>query len=103
MKEKIVVGSRARSRAPEMIKLLEEKGYKLEMNEAGECFSKVFKSITVDNGSEFAELSLLEGKIATKVYFAHTYSFYERGTNECHNGLIRQFIPKGNRIGQLQH
>jgi len=32
MKEKIVIGSRARSRAPEMIKLLEEKGYKLEMN-----------------------------------------------------------------------
>jgi len=28
-------------------------------DEAGECFSKVFKNITADNGSEFAELSLL--------------------------------------------
>ena len=60
----------------------------------------MFKSITADNGSEFAELSLLEGKTATKVYFAHPYSSYERGTNERHNGLIRRFIPKGNRIGQ---
>lgn len=32
MKEKIVIGSRARSRAPEMIQLLEEKGYELVLN-----------------------------------------------------------------------
>lgn len=32
MKKKIVIGSRARSRAPEMITLLEQKGYELEMN-----------------------------------------------------------------------
>ena len=43
-------------------------------DEAGECFSKVFKSIMADNGSEFAELSLLKEKTATKMYFAHTYS-----------------------------
>ena len=68
------------------------------VDEAGECFSKVFKSITADNGSEFAEISSLEGKTATKVYFAHPYSSYERGTNERHNGLIRRFIPKGTRM-----
>lgn len=32
MKEKIVIGSRARSRAPEMIKLLEGQGYELVLN-----------------------------------------------------------------------
>jgi IS30 family transposase len=69
-------------------------------DEAGECFSKVFKSITADNGSEFAEISLLEGKIVNNVYFAHPYSSYERGTNERHNGLIRRFIPKGTLISQ---
>jgi len=69
-------------------------------SEAGECFSKVFKSITADNGSEFAEISSLEKALATRVYFAHPYTSCERGTNERHNGLIRRFIPKGCRISQ---
>lgn len=64
----------------------------------GEQFSKVFKSITGDNGSEFADLSLLEVEAGTNVYFTHPYSSFEKGTNERHNGLIRRFIPKGKRI-----
>ena len=69
-------------------------------NEAGECFSKVFKSITAENGSEFTGISSLEEKTTTKIYFAHPYASCERGTNERHNGLIRRFIPKGCRISQ---
>lgn len=61
----------------------------------GEKFSQVFKSITSDNGSEFAELSTLESNTTTKIYFTHPYSSFEKGTNERHNGLIRRFIPKG--------
>ena len=58
---------------------------------------EVFKTITGDNGSEFANLSLLEdGKL--KVYFTHPYSSCEKGTNECHNRMLRRFIPKGKRI-----
>ena len=49
------------------------------------------KSITADNGNEFASLSEIEG---LDVYFAHAYSSYERGTNEHFNGLPREFIPK---------
>lgn len=64
----------------------------------GEQFSEVFKTITADNGSEFAYLSKLETESNTKVYFTHPYSSFERGTNERHNGLIRRFIPKGKRI-----
>lgn len=64
----------------------------------GEKFSKVFKTITGDNGSEFADLSKLEIGTDTKVYFTHPYSSFEKGTNERHNGLIRRFIPKGKRI-----
>ena len=64
----------------------------------GKQFSKVFKSITGDNGSEFAELSKLEDITDTKIYFTHPYSSFEKGTNERHNGLIRRFIPKGKRI-----
>ena len=66
----------------------------------GTKFTEVFKTITADNGSEFANLAKLEfhteGK--TKIYFTHPYSSFEKGTNERHNGLIRRFIPKGKRI-----
>ncbi|WP_228099299.1 MULTISPECIES: IS30 family transposase, partial [unclassified Granulicatella] len=55
---------------------------------------KWFKSITADNGSEFSRLTELESYL-TAVYFAHPYASYERGTNENHNGLIREFLPKG--------
>lgn len=70
------------------------------INETGESFSKIFKSITADNGSEFAELSSLEQETDSKIYFAHPYTSSERGTNERHNGLIRRFIPKGKAISQ---
>lgn len=64
----------------------------------GEQFSQVFKTITGDNCSEFADLSTIELETDTKVYFTHPYSSFEKGTNERHNGLIRRFIPKGKRI-----
>jgi len=64
----------------------------------GSQFSQVFKTITSDNGSEFADLSTLEAETDTKVYFTHPYSSFEKGTNERHNGLVRRFIPKGKRI-----
>jgi len=51
-------------------------------------------SITVDNGSEFAFHESISKALNTKVYFAHPYASWERGTNENTNGLIRQFIPK---------
>lgn len=55
-------------------------------------------SITSDNGSEFSLLSELTG---VDVYFAHPYSSHERGTNEHFNGLLREFIPKGQSINPL--
>ena len=64
----------------------------------GDKFSQIFKTITSDNGSEFAELAELENNTTTKVYFAHPYSSWERGSNERHNSLLRRLIPKGKRI-----
>lgn len=49
---------------------------------------KNFKSITSDNGLEFSRLAELESR-NMKVFFAHTYSSYERATNKNTNGLIR--------------
>lgn len=60
-------------------------------------FPKLFKSITADNGSEFASLAeALQG--LSDIYFAHPYSSWERGTNEKHNGILRRFIPKGKSL-----
>lgn len=63
-----------------------------------EHFSEVFKTITTDNGSEFADLSELEKMADTLVYYAHPYTSCDKGSVERHNGLIRRFIPKGKRI-----
>ena len=67
------------------------------MSSFGEKRDQVFKTITGDNGSEFAGLSLLENG-TLKVYFTHPYSSCEKGTNECHNRMLRRFIPKGKSI-----
>ena len=62
------------------------------------CFSRVFLSITTDNGSEFSSLSELEKLSHTRIYYAHPYCSSDKGTNENHNGLFRRFLPKGKKI-----
>lgn len=66
----------------------------------GSSFSQIFRSITSDNGSEFAGLMKCLSP-NTPVYFTHPYSSWERGSNENHNGVIRRFIPKGEPIRQF--
>jgi IS30 family transposase len=70
----------------------------------GKKFKKIFKSITVDNGSEFSDFKALEKSIygkhnkRTNIYYCHPYSSYERGTNERLNREIRRLIPKGSDL-----
>jgi IS30 family transposase len=52
------------------------------------------KTITFDNGTEFAYHQLIAEDLDTQVFFANPYHSWERGLNENTNGLIRQFIPK---------
>ena len=63
-----------------------------------EHWNDIFKTITTDNGSEFADLSKLEDISKTLVYYAHPYASCDKGTVERHNRLIRRFIPKGKGI-----
>ena len=55
-------------------------------------------TVTVDNGKEFAKHEKIAKAIDAKIYFAHPYSSWERGTNENTNGLIRQYFPKSRRL-----
>ena len=52
------------------------------------------KTFTLDNGSEFSDWERLEKKTGATVYFAYPYRFWERGTNENTNGLLRQYFPR---------
>jgi transposase, IS30 family len=54
-----------------------------------------FKTLTLDNGTEFHDYALLEERFPVKVYFATPYHSWERGSNENFNGLVRQYLPKG--------
>jgi IS30 family transposase len=53
------------------------------------------KTMTFDNGKEFAGFKELERGLNMRSYFARPYHSWERGTNENTNGLLRQFFPKG--------
>lgn len=71
----------------------------------GKRFKVIFKSITVDNGSEFADCDGIERSVyggrRTKVYYCHPYSSWERGSNENQNGLIRRHHPKGTNFSKV--
>jgi len=62
------------------------------------------RTITVDNGTEFHDYAALERATATRFYFATPHHAWERGTNENTNGLLRQYLPKGQSMAHLtQH
>lgn len=52
------------------------------------------RTFTLDNGPEFSDWERLEEKSGATVYFAYPYHFWERGTNENTNGLLRQYFPR---------
>jgi IS30 family transposase len=62
---------------------------------------KLLRTITLDNGKEFAEHHRLTDRLGADVYFAQPYASYQRGLNENTNGLLRQFFPKGTDFARI--
>ena len=73
----------------------------------GAAFYRIFKTITVDNGSEFADADGIERSARhkdakrTTVYYCHAYSSCERGTNENINRMIGYSFEISDHMKQL--
>ncbi|KAA9291112.1 IS30 family transposase [Aerococcus urinae] len=73
---------------------------KMILKEGQACF----KTLTTDNGSEFSKLSHLEYALKNlEVFFAHAYSAWEKGSNERHNRMLREYLPKGTSFKKLTY
>ena len=59
------------------------------------------RTLTLDNGKEFASHRDIQDETGLDIYFADPYSAWQRGSIENANGLIRQYIPKGSDLTQL--
>ena len=73
----------------------------------GKMFPEVFKTITVDNGTEFSDCEGMETSVfkaggqRTKMYYCHPYCSSERGSNEKQNQMIRRKFPKGTNFDKV--
>ena len=77
------------------------KGLSKEVIELLIPYKENVRSITSDNGTEFADHQTIAEKLQTTFYFAHPYSSWERGLNEYTNKLIRQYIDKKSCFDQF--
>ena len=59
------------------------------------------KTITYDNGKEFALHYVINKVLGCESYFCHPYHSWERGLNENTNGLIRQYLEKGSSFDDV--
>ena len=77
-----------------------------EQKFGAENFRRIFKTITFDNGTEFADTAGIERSVLvpgprTKAYYCHPYSSFERGSNENANKMIRRRYPKGTNFAKV--
>lgn len=56
-----------------------------------------FKTVTVDNGSEFSDYDGIK-QYFSECYYCHPFTSSERGSNERQNRIIRRFFPKGHSL-----
>ena len=61
------------------------------------------RTLTLDNGTEFADHLMMERKTNMDIYFADPRSPWQRPSVENTNGLIRQYFPKGTDFRDISH
>ncbi len=59
------------------------------------------RTLTADNGSEFAGHEAVRDALQADFHFAHPYASWERGANENANGLIRRYFPKSHDLSTI--
>lgn len=57
-------------------------------------YANICRTITADNGKEFAMHKFVSQQLGIDFYFADPYASWQRGANENYNGLLRQYFPK---------
>ncbi len=62
---------------------------------------KHWKTLTLDQGSEFGYFHLLENNTHCQPYYCHARSPWERGTNENTNGRLRRYLPRSFNLNNL--
>jgi IS30 family transposase len=67
----------------------------------GDLPADLRRTMTLDNGKEFAHHQVLTNRLGLGVYFAKPYASWQRGLNENTNGLLRQFFPKGTDFARI--
>lgn len=87
--------------AGSVVKVLDKLERKL-----GKNFCQIFRTITVDNGSEFQDCTGMERSLRrrtprTTIYYCHPYSPGERGSNENMNRIVRRWFPKGTNFDSV--
>lgn len=99
----IVSLTERKTRYQVMIKLSSKKSTKVSQAIIERMFhlGPYFKTVTFDNGLEFADHKRITQALGTKVYFADPYSAWQRGLNENQNGLFRQYVPKSTNIKKV--
>jgi transposase, IS30 family len=73
-----------------------------KIHEKFSSFSEqICKSITFDQGGEFASFHLLESPLNCNVYYCHGHAPWEKGGNENMNGRLRWILPKNKNIDEI--
>jgi len=86
------------------IKGRSSKHFETAMNSFMAKYGSSVKSITCDHGTEFSSaqsIGYFEDKYGIDFYYAHSYAPHERGTNEYHNGLLREYFPKKTNFNRI--
>ncbi len=66
-------------------------------------FKEHIKSITIDNGTEFACHEMIGKSLGVNIYFTNPYASWQKGAIENTNGLIRQYVSKTETFEHVSH